>query len=75
MGQPLTDRVSWCFPQEERLKREEADAKKKAEEDAKKKSALSNMGSNYSSYLQKVTLFKQFKWTEENELKQQWLKP
>lgn len=35
--------------------REEADAKKKADEDAKKKSALSNMGSNYSSHLQKVS--------------------
>ncbi|KAG7254125.1 hypothetical protein CRUP_003169 [Coryphaenoides rupestris] len=34
--------------------KEEADAKKKFEEDAKKKSALSSMGSNYSSHLQKV---------------------
>uniref|UniRef100_A0A8C7I150 Troponin T3, fast skeletal type n=1 Tax=Oncorhynchus kisutch TaxID=8019 RepID=A0A8C7I150_ONCKI len=33
---------------------EEADAKKKADEDAKKKSALSSMGSNYSSHLQKA---------------------
>ncbi|XP_045561818.1 troponin T type 3a (skeletal, fast) isoform X1 [Salmo salar] len=40
--------------EEERLKREEADAKKKADEDAKKKSALSSMGSNYSSHLQKA---------------------
>ncbi|KAI1889873.1 hypothetical protein AGOR_G00167400 [Albula goreensis] len=40
--------------EEERLKREEADAKKKADEEAKKKSALSSMGSNYSSYLQKA---------------------
>ncbi|CAL8375312.1 unnamed protein product [Arctogadus glacialis] len=40
--------------EEERLKREEADTKKKFEEDAKKKSALSNMGSNYSSHLQKA---------------------
>ncbi|KAL0968121.1 hypothetical protein UPYG_G00262670 [Umbra pygmaea] len=40
--------------EEERLKREEADAKKRAEEEAKKKSALSNMGANYSSYLQKA---------------------
>ncbi|XP_046897310.1 troponin T, fast skeletal muscle-like isoform X9 [Hypomesus transpacificus] len=38
----------------ERLKREEADAHKRAEEDAKKKSALSNMGSSYSSHLQKA---------------------
>ncbi|XP_023662108.2 troponin T, fast skeletal muscle isoforms-like, partial [Paramormyrops kingsleyae] len=40
--------------EEERLKREEADAKKRADEDAKKKSALANMGSQYSSYLQKA---------------------
>lgn len=52
ISRPLT--VSWWFPQEERLRKEEADAKKKAEEDAKKKSALTSMGSNYSSYLQKV---------------------
>ncbi|KAG7253147.1 hypothetical protein CRUP_029200 [Coryphaenoides rupestris] len=39
---------------EERQRKEEADAKKKFEEDAKKKSALSSMGSNYSSHLQKV---------------------
>lgn len=42
--------------QEERLRREEAEAKKKADEDAKKKSALSSMGSQFSSYLQKVML-------------------
>ena len=41
--------------QEERRIREEADAKKKADEDAKKKSALSSMGSNYSSHLQRVS--------------------
>uniref|UniRef100_A0A8D8IWV2 Troponin T, fast skeletal muscle isoforms n=1 Tax=Culex pipiens TaxID=7175 RepID=A0A8D8IWV2_CULPI len=40
--------------EEERLRKEEADAKKRADEDAKKKSALSNMGSQYSSYLQKA---------------------
>ncbi|XP_051546174.1 troponin T, fast skeletal muscle isoforms-like [Myxocyprinus asiaticus] len=40
--------------EEERLRKEEADAKKRADEDAKKKSALSSMGSNYSSYLQKA---------------------
>ncbi|XP_051978702.1 troponin T type 3a (skeletal, fast), partial [Xyrauchen texanus] len=40
--------------EEERLRKEEADAKKKADDDAKKKSALSGMGSNYSSYLQKA---------------------
>ncbi|XP_056595170.1 troponin T type 3a (skeletal, fast) isoform X2 [Triplophysa dalaica] len=40
--------------EEERQRREEADVKKRADEDAKKKSALSNMGANYSSYLQKA---------------------
>ncbi|XP_042268301.1 troponin T type 3a (skeletal, fast) isoform X5 [Thunnus albacares] len=40
--------------EEERRVREEADAKKKAEEEAKKKSALSSMGSNYSSHLQRA---------------------
>ncbi|XP_053093059.1 troponin T type 3a (skeletal, fast) isoform X4 [Pangasianodon hypophthalmus] len=40
--------------EEERLRKEEADAKKKADEEAKKKSALSSMGSQFSSYLQKA---------------------
>ncbi|XP_048040820.1 troponin T type 3b (skeletal, fast) isoform X11 [Megalobrama amblycephala] len=40
--------------EEERLRKEEADAKKRADEDAKKKSALTSMGSQYSSYLQKA---------------------
>ncbi|XP_062246561.1 troponin T type 3a (skeletal, fast) isoform X2 [Platichthys flesus] len=40
--------------EEERRIREENDAKKKMDEDAKKKSALSSMGSNYSSHLQKA---------------------
>ncbi|XP_061532473.1 troponin T, fast skeletal muscle isoforms-like [Phycodurus eques] len=40
--------------EDERRIKEEADAKRKAEEEAKKKSALSNMGSNYSSHLQKA---------------------
>uniref|UniRef100_A0A3Q4N8E6 Troponin T type 3a (skeletal, fast) n=1 Tax=Neolamprologus brichardi TaxID=32507 RepID=A0A3Q4N8E6_NEOBR len=39
--------------EEERRIREEADAKKKADDDAKKKSALSSMGSQYSSHLQR----------------------
>lgn len=43
--------------EEERLRKEEADAKKRADEDAKKKSALTSMGSQYSSYLQKVQSF------------------
>lgn len=45
----------WLCEQEERRIREEADAKKKAEDEAKKKSALSSMGSNYSSHLQRVS--------------------
>ncbi|XP_049429477.1 troponin T type 3a (skeletal, fast) isoform X5 [Epinephelus fuscoguttatus] len=40
--------------EEERRCREESEAKKKAEEEAKKKSALSSMGSNYSSHLQRA---------------------
>ncbi|KAF5903891.1 troponin T, fast skeletal muscle isoforms-like isoform X4, partial [Clarias magur] len=40
--------------EEERLRKEEADARKKADDDAKKKSALSSMGSQFSSYLQKA---------------------
>lgn len=38
------------------MRKEEADAKKRADEDMKKKSALSSMGSQYSSYLQKVQI-------------------
>ncbi|TRY81709.1 hypothetical protein DNTS_026018 [Danionella cerebrum] len=55
--------------EEERLRKEEADAKKKAEEDAKKKSALSSMGSNYSSYLQKADNKKGGKKQTEREKK------
>uniref|UniRef100_A0A8C6LVZ1 Troponin T type 3a (skeletal, fast) n=1 Tax=Nothobranchius furzeri TaxID=105023 RepID=A0A8C6LVZ1_NOTFU len=40
--------------EEERRMKEEADAKKKSDEEAKKKSALSSMGSNYSSHLQRA---------------------
>lgn len=40
--------------QAERLRKEEADAHRKAEDEAKKKIALSNMGSGYSSILQRV---------------------
>ncbi|XP_029289537.1 troponin T, fast skeletal muscle isoforms-like isoform X4 [Cottoperca gobio] len=40
--------------EEERRIREERDAEKKAGEEAKKKSALTSMGSNYSSHLQKA---------------------
>ncbi|XP_024911912.1 troponin T, fast skeletal muscle isoforms-like isoform X9 [Cynoglossus semilaevis] len=40
--------------EEERRSKEESDAKKKADEEAKKKSALSSMGSTYSSHLQRA---------------------
>ncbi|XP_042171033.1 troponin T, fast skeletal muscle isoforms-like isoform X3 [Oncorhynchus tshawytscha] len=40
--------------EEERLKKEEMDQRRKADDDAKKKSALTNMGSSYSSSLQKA---------------------
>lgn len=42
--------------QAERLRKEEADAHRKAEDEAKKKIALSNMGSGYSSILQRVSV-------------------
>ncbi|XP_023697961.1 troponin T type 3a (skeletal, fast) isoform X2 [Paramormyrops kingsleyae] len=48
------DRERQARREEERLKREEAEVRKKADEDAKKKSALSNIGSSYSSFLQKA---------------------
>ncbi|KAK2867463.1 hypothetical protein Q8A67_025580 [Cirrhinus molitorella] len=54
---------------EERRRKEEEDAKKKAEEDAKKKSALSGMGSNYSSHLQKADAKKGGKKQTEREKK------
>ncbi|KAI2648205.1 Troponin T, fast skeletal muscle isoforms [Labeo rohita] len=49
--------------------KEEEDAKKKAEEDAKKKSALSGMGSNYSSHLQRADAKKGGKKQTEREKK------
>ncbi|XP_017555655.1 troponin T type 3a (skeletal, fast) isoform X6 [Pygocentrus nattereri] len=55
--------------EEERLRKEEADAKKKADEDAKKKSALSSMGSQYSSYLQKADSKRGKKQTEREKKK------
>lgn len=39
------------------MRKEEADAHRKAEDEAKKKIALSNMGSGYSSILQRVSVF------------------
>ncbi|XP_064169488.1 troponin T, fast skeletal muscle isoforms-like isoform X2 [Anguilla rostrata] len=55
--------------EEERLRKEEADAKRKADDDAKKKSALSSMGSNYSSYLQKADQKRGKKQTEREKKK------
>ncbi|KAA0724204.1 Troponin T, fast skeletal muscle isoform [Triplophysa tibetana] len=55
--------------EEERQRREEADVKKRADEDAKKKSALSNMGANYSSYQQKADSKKGGKKQTEREKK------
>ncbi|XP_063044736.1 troponin T type 3b (skeletal, fast) isoform X6 [Engraulis encrasicolus] len=55
--------------EEERLRRQELDDKKKADEDAKKKSALSSMGSNYSSHLQKADQKRGKKQTEREKKK------
>ncbi|XP_072529732.1 troponin T type 3a (skeletal, fast) isoform X2 [Salminus brasiliensis] len=55
--------------EEERQRKEEADAKKKADEEAKKKSALSSMGSQYSSYLQKADSKRGKKQTEREKKK------
>lgn len=43
--------------QAERIRKEEADAMRKAEDEVKKKIALTNMGSGFSSHLQRVLLF------------------
>lgn len=53
--------IDWVFGfffyfQAERQRKEEADAHRKAEDEAKKKIALSNMGSGYSSILQRVSV-------------------
>lgn len=45
----------------ERMRKEEADAQRKADDDAKKKIALTNMGSGFSSHLQRV--FNYFIWS------------
>ncbi|XP_062280615.1 troponin T, fast skeletal muscle isoforms-like [Scomber scombrus] len=53
----------------ERVKREEADANRKAEDDAKKKMTLSNMGSGYSSLLQRAEKGRGKKQTEREKKK------
>nr|XP_033474570.1 troponin T, fast skeletal muscle isoforms-like isoform X6 [Epinephelus lanceolatus] len=53
----------------ERMRKEEADAHRKAEDEAKKKSALSNMGSGYSSSLQKIEAKRGKKQTEREKKK------
>uniref|UniRef100_W5M2E7 Troponin T type 3b (skeletal, fast) n=1 Tax=Lepisosteus oculatus TaxID=7918 RepID=W5M2E7_LEPOC len=55
--------------EEERLRKEEEDQKKRAEEDAKKKKALTNMGSQYSSYLAKADQKRGKKQTEREKKK------
>ncbi|KAJ8249108.1 hypothetical protein GJAV_G00231250 [Gymnothorax javanicus] len=54
---------------EERLRKEELDAKRRADEEAKKKSALASMGSTYSSYLQKADQKRGKKQTEREKKK------
>ncbi|XP_029904124.1 troponin T, fast skeletal muscle-like isoform X4 [Myripristis murdjan] len=54
----------------ERQRKEEADAMRKAEDEAKKKSALSNMGSGYSSHLQKADRRRGKKQTEREKKKE-----
>ncbi|XP_044071842.1 troponin T, fast skeletal muscle isoforms-like isoform X7 [Siniperca chuatsi] len=53
----------------ERQRKEEADAHRKAEDEAKKKIALSNMGSSYSSSLQRVEHKRGKKQTEREKKK------
>uniref|UniRef100_A0A6Q2Y7V0 Troponin T type 3a (skeletal, fast) n=1 Tax=Esox lucius TaxID=8010 RepID=A0A6Q2Y7V0_ESOLU len=55
--------------EEERMRKEEADQKRKAEDDAKKKSALTNMGSSYTSSLQKADGKRGKKQTEREKKK------
>uniref|UniRef100_A0A4W6EHU2 Troponin T3, fast skeletal type n=1 Tax=Lates calcarifer TaxID=8187 RepID=A0A4W6EHU2_LATCA len=53
----------------ERQRKEDADAQRKAEDEAKKKIALSNMGSGYSSHLQRVDQKRGKKQTEREKKK------
>ncbi|XP_029986795.1 troponin T, fast skeletal muscle isoforms-like isoform X1 [Sphaeramia orbicularis] len=53
----------------ERMRKEEADAQRKADDEAKKKIALSNMGSGYSSHLQRVEGKRGKKQTEREKKK------
>ncbi|XP_011608146.1 troponin T, fast skeletal muscle isoforms-like isoform X8 [Takifugu rubripes] len=53
----------------ERLRKEEADAHRKAEDEAKKKIALSNMGSGYSSILQRAEQKRGKRMTEREKKK------
>ncbi|XP_034425442.1 troponin T, fast skeletal muscle isoforms-like isoform X12 [Hippoglossus hippoglossus] len=53
----------------ERQRKEDADAQRKAEDDAKKKTALSNMGSGYSSHLQRIDQKRGKKQTEREKKK------
>ncbi|XP_008335302.1 troponin T, fast skeletal muscle isoforms-like isoform X7 [Cynoglossus semilaevis] len=53
----------------ERQRKEEADAQRKADDDAKKKIALTNMGSGYSSHLQRIDAKRGKKQTEREKKK------
>ncbi|XP_043997208.1 troponin T, fast skeletal muscle isoforms-like isoform X4 [Gambusia affinis] len=53
----------------ERMRKEEADAQRKADDDAKKKIALTNMGSGFSSSLQRIDAKRGKKQTEREKKK------
>ncbi|XP_023188021.1 troponin T, fast skeletal muscle isoforms-like isoform X3 [Xiphophorus maculatus] len=53
----------------ERMRKEEADAQRKADDDAKKKIALTNMGSGFSSHLQRIDAKRGKKQTEREKKK------
>ncbi|XP_047218986.1 troponin T, fast skeletal muscle isoforms-like isoform X5 [Girardinichthys multiradiatus] len=53
----------------ERMRKEEADAQRKADDDAKKKIALTNIGSGFSSHLQRIDARRGKKQTEREKKK------
>uniref|UniRef100_A0A3B4V331 Troponin T3, fast skeletal type n=1 Tax=Seriola dumerili TaxID=41447 RepID=A0A3B4V331_SERDU len=53
----------------ERIRKEEADAQRKADDEAKKKIALTNMGSGFSSHLQRIDQRRGKKQTEREKKK------
>uniref|UniRef100_A0A3B3VY89 Troponin T3, fast skeletal type n=1 Tax=Poecilia latipinna TaxID=48699 RepID=A0A3B3VY89_9TELE len=54
---------------EVKMRKEEADAQRKADDDAKKKIALTNMGSGFSSHLQRIDAKRGKKQTEREKKK------